>query len=83
MNREYAAQWWMAVLYLGIVAASILTSVAYITINRVGPRWFWSSDVCPEANVTCGVVPMGLILVCFIGGVFLSYGVRALPEPGV
>lgn len=41
----------------------------YIATNQIGPIWFWSSDVCPAANVTCGIMPLGMAVAALTAAV--------------
>lgn len=36
------------------------------------PRVWWASDVCPASNVSCGVMPVGLVVGALVAGVVVS-----------
>jgi len=44
--------------WLLTVGAVILGLMSYVRLNQIGPRVFWATDVCPEPNVSCGVLPL-------------------------
>lgn len=53
----------------GIGLAVAFGITAFITVNEIGPRIFWSNDVCPDPTVTCGVLPVGVLLATFLGAI--------------
>lgn len=48
--------------------------IGYATTNRIGPREFWATDVCPEPNVICGNFPLVIWPAVIIGAVMLGAG---------
>lgn len=64
----------MGYLWMGAGAITPLLLVAYVKWNRVGPRAFWASDVCPEPNVICGNFPLVILPAAVIGFVMLTAG---------
>lgn len=36
------------------------------------PRVFWSQDVCPEPHITCGVLPLYIVIGCVAWAIILA-----------
>lgn len=51
---------------LGTLAVAVGFTL-WVQIFQIGPRWFWAQDVCPEPNVTCGNVPVSIIVGVLLG----------------
>jgi len=54
--------------------------VWYITVNRIGPRVFWGSDVCPDKAGTCGVLPLGVVFSALVSALLIGVGMRLINE---
>lgn len=59
------------------MVAGLITPFAilgYVKANRIGPRAFWATDVCPEPNVICGNFPLVTLPAVLIGAAMLVAG---------
>lgn len=66
-------------LKLGAIGLSLLTATAFLVwvkTNRIGPRVFWASDVCPDPGTFCGVVPASVFVAALIGTLMAGVGIR-------
>jgi len=81
---DYARLAWFAVAVLGttVVAASA-------GVTDLGPRWLWAIDACPQAELACGQLPPGPLLLAvpgaavgIAGWVVIAQIERRVPEVG-
>lgn len=70
MNRNQEKLLWVIPVVLLFVAA--IATLIYIDVNQIGPPWFWASDLCPRANVTCGIMPISYFAVLIGNAVAVS-----------
>lgn len=71
----------LPVIYIpGLVTAMAIA--LYIGVNQIGPRWFWASDLCPEPNVGCGIIPVGVIVASIAGVIVASISRRLVLRLG-
>jgi len=63
--------------WIVVVLTAIAAFIGYVTVNQIGPQWFWATNLCRDATgsiaATCGTIP-GVVMVACVGGAVLIAG---------
>lgn len=51
-----------------------ITVYLAVRVAEVGPRWFWATDACPQADVVCSTFPLAPIFGAVAGVCVLGLG---------
>jgi len=60
---------WQSAVAFGTGISGATALMLYTTANQIGPRIMWASDLCPQSNVSCGVMPVWTIVSALVAGV--------------